>query len=88
MSLLARARELGADDLQPSWRKTKKWAVLYQGRWVHFGALGYSDFTQHKDPVRRADYRRRHGAILTKKGVPAHKVKSQAAYWSWTLLWT
>ena len=27
---------------------------------LHFGAVGYQDFTQHKDEQRRADYINRH----------------------------
>ena len=26
------------------------------GRWIHFGQMGYEDFTKHKDPVRRHNY--------------------------------
>ena len=83
----AAAKSLGATDLRPSWRKGKKWAILYQGKWIHFGALGYDDYTIHRDDERRASYRRRHKAILLLNGLPAYKDKKQAAFWSWHLLW-
>ena len=81
------AKRLGATDLQPSWRKGKKIAVLFQGKWVHAGALGYEDFTSHNDPVRRAAYRKRHKAILLRDGRPAYTVKTQPAFWAYHLLW-
>ena len=87
MSLEQKALRLGATELRPSTRKGKKYAVLYQGKFIHFGATGYEDFTEHKDPARRANYRRRHGAIKLKDGRLAYTVKSSPAYWSWTLLW-
>ena len=71
----AKAKRLGADELRPSWRKGKKWAVLYHGRWVHFGAVGYEDYSQHRDPARRESYRRRHAGIYLKDGRAAYTVK-------------
>ena len=83
----AKAKRLGATELRPSWRKGKKWAVLYRDRWYHFGAKGMSDFSQHRDPARRASYRRRHAGIYLKDGRAAYTVKTSPAYWSWHLLW-
>ena len=83
----AAAKSLGATDLRPSWRKGKKLAVLYQGKWIHVGALGYEDYTTHHDDERRASYRRRHKAILLRDGRPAYTVKTQPAYWAYHLLW-
>ena len=87
MSLQQKARRLGATELRPSARKGKKYAVLYGGSWIHFGATGYEDFTEHKDPARRANYRRRHGAIKLKDGRLAYTVPTSPAYWSYNLLW-
>jgi hypothetical protein len=43
--------------LYESSRKDKKYMVKSpDGRWVHFGQLGYEDFTKHKDPERRQRY--------------------------------
>jgi hypothetical protein len=40
---------------------THKWvAVFADGKRVPFGAVGYQDYTQHKDPVRRSRYLMRH----------------------------
>ena len=86
-ALRKRARALGASDLKKSTRAGKKYMVSYQGRIVHFGAAGMSDYTIHKDPDRRARYRARHRKILTKDGRPAYMVKGSPAYFSWNLLW-
>ena len=87
MTLEQKAKRLGATELRPSHRKGKKWAVLYRGKWVHFGAAGYKEFTQHRDPARRANYRRRHGAIRLKDGRLAYTVPTTPAFWLWHLLW-
>lgn len=44
--------------LLPSTRKDKKYMIQDQntGRIVHFGQLGYEDFTKHKDEQRRQRY--------------------------------
>ena len=85
--LKAEALRLGAIDLRPSWRKGKKWAVLYDNIWIHFGSLLYDDYTIHHDDERRASYRRRHKAILLRDGRPAYKDKKQPAFWAYHLLW-
>ena len=82
----AKTRRLGADEIRPSWRAGKKMAVLFRGRWIHFGQRGYEDFTQHGDPVRRESYRKRHEGILLKDGRRAFKVKTTPAYWAYNLL--
>ncbi len=78
----------------------KKYQVITpRGRTIHFGdtryqhyrdstGLGLYSHLDHRDPVRRANYRRRHSAIKTKDGSLAYKDKEQAAYYSWTYLWT
>ena len=40
-----------------STRKDKKYMVITpQGHTVHFGAMGYEDYTKHKNKSRRKDY--------------------------------
>jgi hypothetical protein len=49
--------------ISPSKHKTKKYdATFSDGSVVSFGAAGYSDFTQHKDEARKANYIKRHQA--------------------------
>lgn len=47
-----------------STRADKKYMVQNpQGQWVHFGQMGYADFTRHKDDMRRMAYLKRARAI-------------------------
>lgn len=85
--LYTRALKRGAKDFKKSTRKGKKWMVLYNSNWVHFGAKGMSDYTIHQDKERRKRYRKRHGAITDKTGKKAYLNKNNPAYWSWFLLW-
>lgn len=43
----------------------KKYCILTpEGKRVHFGQMGYEDFTKHKDRDRRANYLARSGNIM------------------------
>ena len=43
--------------LYPSTRKGKKYQIKDpSGKWIHFGLLGYQDFTKHHDKTRRKRY--------------------------------
>jgi hypothetical protein len=50
---------------------------------VHFGASGYSDYTHHKDPERKARYVARH---KDKENWGKSGIKT-AGFWSLWLLW-
>ena len=47
--------------LLPSTRHQKKYMILdpKTNRYVHFGQMGYQDYTKHHDKLRRKNYRRR-----------------------------
>ena len=45
-----------------STRRNKKYMV-YHNKWIHFGAMGYEDYTKHKDKTRRANYLTRSAGI-------------------------
>lgn len=49
--------------------------------------LGLYSKMDHLDKTRRANYRKRHGAILTSTGKKAYKVKYSPAWFSWKYLW-
>jgi hypothetical protein len=41
--------------------KNKKWRAIFKnGTHTDFGAIGYQDFTDHKDPERKNRYLKRH----------------------------
>jgi len=47
-----------------STRKTKKYMVIKpDGNVVHFGQMGYEDYTKHKNKTRRKNYLTRSGKI-------------------------
>lgn len=47
-----------------STKKDKKYMVIKpDGNTVHFGAIGYEDFTKHKNKTRRHNYLNRSGKI-------------------------
>ena len=68
-------------QLKPSTRKGKKWMVLDPtGKWVHFGALGYEDYTKHQDKERKKKYWSRMQRFKT-------AYKYSPGYLSLVLLW-
>jgi len=75
--------------LEKSDKKTKKYMVSYinkdTGRinTIQFGQAGASDFTQHKNKVRRDKYEARHSGM----GENWNNPKSGAGFWSYHLLW-
>jgi predicted N-acyltransferase len=54
---------------------------------IKYGHVDYEDFTTHKDPERRENFRKRFRGILKSNGKPAYKDKWQAAYWAYNDLW-
>ena len=73
---------LGKDiRIRPSTRPTKKYMVLSpEDKWIHFGQMGYEDFTLHKDPARRARFQSRNRRWATAD-------KWTPAFLSYYLLW-
>lgn len=51
--------------LYKSERRDKKYKIYdpFNDSWVHFGQMGYEDFTKHRDKIRRADYLKRSANI-------------------------
>jgi len=49
------------NPIYKSTRKDKKYMIYDRknDKWVHFGAMGYEDFTKHRDVKRRNNYRKR-----------------------------
>jgi hypothetical protein len=45
-------------DIKFSTRNDKKYMVKnpYDGKWIHFGQMGYEDYTKHRDIKRRERY--------------------------------
>ena len=54
-----RAMELHLNPIHPSSRKDKKYMVFDGHRMIHFGQMGYEDYTKHHDEKRRMNFRKR-----------------------------
>ena len=75
-----KAKVMGLNPVYESSRKNKKYTIFDGHKWVHFGQLGYQDYTRHKDEKRRLSFQKRN-----------HKWENSPVYspaWlSWHLLW-
>ena len=74
---------LGKDvEFKISNRKDKKYAILNPetNKWVHFGQMGYQDFTKHKDIERKEDFKKRNHKWSI-------RYEYSPAYLSYYLLW-
>jgi hypothetical protein len=69
-------------ELYLSTRKNKKYMILNPNtnKMVHFGQIGYEDFTKHKDKKRRDAFKKRNAKW-------ANADKYTSAYMSFVLLW-
>ena len=59
--VMARAHEMGLNPVHESSRKDKKYMMFSpdEGKMVHFGQFGATDYTRHLDPKRRMNFRKR-----------------------------
>jgi hypothetical protein len=67
------------DELQESTRKNKRYMILHNGKWIHFG-VPYDDlmvgtYADHGDKNIRKAWRARHKKIM-KNDKPAYKDKT------------
>ena len=69
--------------IKKSNKDTKKYMVFVDGKTIHFGANGMSDYTKHKDTERLKRYIQRH---KTRENWNKSGIKT-AGFWSRWLLW-
>ena len=69
--------------LRPSSRAGKKFEVEMDGKTIHFGAKGYSDYTRHGDEARKERYLERHKPTedWSKSGIET------PGFWARHILW-
>jgi hypothetical protein len=95
---IEQVNKLGGSDLQKSNKKNKKYMILVNNKYIHFGHIDYEHYKDqtplklykhldHNDKERRERYRKRHKKILLKDGSPAYLDKNQPAYYSYRFLW-
>ena len=80
--VMKKAKELHLNPIQLSSRKDKKYMVLdpKTNKMVHFGQMGYEDYTKHHDEKRRELFRKRNHKWATAE-------KYSSAWLSYYLLW-
>jgi hypothetical protein len=74
----------------PDGDKHKKMVLAKKGeevKLVKYGARGYEDFTQHKDPKRRENYLKRSAGIKDKNGKPTKDDPFSPNHWARKDLW-
>lgn len=74
----------------PDGAKEKKMVLAKKGdevKLVRFGLRGMEDFTQHKDPERRANYLARSAGIKNKDGKLTKDDVFSANHWARKVLW-
>lgn len=81
-----KAKRLGATEFGLSKTKLKRFYVIYNNKIINFGSKVGKTFIDHKDKIKRANWRARHSMIM-KNGKPAYKQKSSASWWAYRLLW-
>jgi len=74
------AHQLGLNPVYISTRKDKKYMISDGHKIIHFGQMGYEDYTKHKDEKRRDNFRNRNRRW-------AHQPKYTAGWLSYNLLW-
>jgi len=79
----SRSKDSDVIILQKSSNASKKFMVNVNGKTIHFGANGYSDFTKHKQKSRMFRYNIRHRSRenWTKSGIHS------AGFWAKWILW-
>jgi hypothetical protein len=75
-----KARKYGLNPIYESTRRNKKYMVFDGDKWIHFGAMGYSDFTKHHDQTRLKAFRSRNRAW---ENAPIYSPR----WLSWHTLW-
>ena len=54
-----RAHELGLNPVHPSSQKKFKYMIFDGHKMIHFGLIGYQDYTKHHDERRRELFKKR-----------------------------
>ena len=75
-----KAQKYRLTPVYESTRRNKKYMVYDGDKWVHFGAMGYEDFTKHHDKTRLNSFRNRN---RTWEHAPVYSPR----WLSWHLLW-
>jgi hypothetical protein len=83
--VLRKAKKMLGNDieLKISTRKNKKYMIkgdFSDDEWIHFGQMGYEDYTKHKDEERRKHFKSRNHRWVNMSSI-------SPAFLSYILLW-
>ena len=78
--VMKKAKELHLNPIQLSTRKDKKYMVSDGKKLIHFGQMGYEDYTKHHDEKRRELFKKRNHKWATAE-------KYSPSWLSYNLLW-
>ena len=74
------AKMMGFNPVHESSREDKKYMVFDGHKMVHFGQMGYQDYTKHNDEKRRERFKKRNWKWQ-------YAPNYSPSYLSWALLW-
>ena len=75
-----KACRMGLNEVHPSSRKDKKYMVFDGNKMIHFGQMGYEDYTYTGDKLKRDRFRKRNWKWQ-------NSPRYSPAFLSWNLLW-
>jgi hypothetical protein len=87
MKLYLKAFDLGAIDFGESIRKDKRFYVVYNNKYIHFGSRSGQTFYDHHDEIKRKNWYKRHSKIYDNMGCQVINNPYSPSYWSARLLW-
>lgn len=87
MELYDKSIHYGATNFGISNRKNKRFYVVYNGKYIHFGSKNGTTYYDKQDDTMKKNWKARHSKIVNKLGVPFYTIKTSPEFWSWHLLW-
>ena len=78
--VMHKAKMMGLNPVHESSRKDKKYMVFDGNKMVHFGQMGYEDYTYTGDKLKRDRFRKRNWKW-------PNSPRYSPAFLSWNLLW-
>ncbi len=82
-----KAFKLGASKFGISERINKRFYVIYNNKYIHFGSKNGNTYIDHRDNEKRKNWIARHSQIKNVKGEYVITLKESPSYWSKNLLW-
>ena len=82
-----KAFKLGASEFGISNRINKRFYVIYNNKYIHFGSKNGNTYIDHHNDEIKQNWIARHSKIKNKTGEYVIKIKESPSFWSHNLLW-